>query len=145
RRAVGARATQGEKLRPCANPQQRRLPLPRLNRHSEKTLIEIQRAFRIGHAQGHVVERSDRNRRVARRLCEKPRRNGQCRNGPQKTSSIDWVGHHALLVESLSAVQSEPRGFFVAPLKSLEAPPPDRSSMRDTRAASRPPRRPPRA
>src|SRR5204863_9277091 len=111
----------------------------------EKTVIEIQRAFRIGHTQSHVVERTDRNRRVARRLCEKPRRNGQHGDGPEKTSSIDWVGHHALLVESLSAVQSEPHGFFVAPLKPLEAPPPDRASTRDTPATSRPPRRPPRA
>ena len=91
----GARAAQGKELRSRADPQQRRLPLARLNRHPEEALVELQRAFRIGHAEGHVVERADRNRRGARRLREEPRRNGQRGHGPEKASSIDWVDHRA--------------------------------------------------
>src|SRR6185503_20422961 len=68
RRRVGAGAADRQELRSGADPQQRRLPLPRLNRHAEESLIEIDRALRIRHAQRHVVERAYRYEGAGGRL-----------------------------------------------------------------------------
>ena len=68
RRRVRCRRRDGDELRSGADPQDRRCVDPRLDRHAEQTLIEVDRAFRIRDGESEVTEVRTRIGGLAARL-----------------------------------------------------------------------------
>ena len=86
RRAAG----EVEKLRSGADPQlDAGRSLPRLNRHAEQPLVEINRSFEVGNVERDVIERRDRDRRGGARLQQRLRRERESGQRQQEAAAID--------------------------------------------------------